>query len=262
MKLKIIFAPLTLIIAVGMFIYFVWPALNDVKIAQAKLKQSNADLQKAIARGQNIVSLKDSLDQNKDKEDLVLSFLPPQKNEERIIDTIDYLAKDSGVGVININIEKETQALPQVSGTVTAAESLSINSEGALIAPDGSIMQQLNEIKFLTTKINLTGDYENIKLFMDQVYKMEMFHSANSLSIKRQENQSIQPEVSPSALIAELDVNFGYLAPATLQTNAKLPVFEKNSFDLKPVEKLENLISKKVPVLEEGVKGKSNPFLP
>lgn len=261
MRLKVFFTPLVFFVAVIVSIWYIWPAIIEIRVKTSEVSTSKKNLESAISRKENSEILKDILDKNKDKEDFILNYLPVSKNDEKVIDGINYLAIDSGLSIASFNIEEEkaddmfAQSSDNLSGSdVSAAPGSPVNAEAQTIKP---------KIRFSNAKITLFGKYENIKIFLNQIYKMEMLNKINSLTISKSkgaetaENQGNNNEI----LSADIEIKFGHMSQINVKEGITSDVFSKNNFNFSPYLKINELIMKKIPVLDEGQKGKGNPFI-
>jgi len=260
MRLKVFFTPLAFFIAVVVSIWYIWPAVSEIKTKTNEVAASKESLDSAISRKENSETLKNVLDKNKDKEDFILSYLPILKNDERVIDGINYLAIDSGLSMVAFNIEEEKVNNPFVQNNGDLSATGAVDSGQAGIVP---IVKP--KIRFSNAKVTLSGRYEGIKMFLDQIHRMEMLNKINSLTITKAkgvetvENQ--ENSGNNEILSAEVEIKFGHMDQISEKGGMNSPVFSKNNFDFSSYSKISELIAKKIPVLDEGQKGKSNPFI-
>src|SRR5680860_1302581 len=97
MKLKTLFFPIMLIISISIFIGFVKPDIDLAKIKYEENKTSTQRLETIAAKRENIEKLKNDYVIKKDKRDFFTKYFPKQKSEERVLDTINFLAKESSI---------------------------------------------------------------------------------------------------------------------------------------------------------------------
>jgi hypothetical protein len=125
-------------------------------------------------------------------------------------------------------------------------------------------------VKFAIANVNISGKYENIKIFLSQIYKMEIINKVSLLSISKELNTNINANADANAenteggdvLIANVEIKFGYM-PYINQAGSDLSaVFSQSNFNFGSYSKINELIARKIPVLDTGQKGKVNPFLP
>jgi hypothetical protein len=267
MSLKMIFTPFAILIAIIISIWYIWPLVGEIQIEQKAVEMSKNNLAATINKKGNSEKLRADLDKNKDKEDFILNYLPGSSSEDKMIDGINYLATDSGLSLINISIEKEkitsTETTPASDTLPGANPTIINNSAGTSLGVDPSLIAQKPKINSINVKATVYGKYDSLKIFLNQIYKMEMFNKINSVSISKAQTESSGGEtVGDDVLAADIEIKFGYLPPIHGNGNNPSAVFSKSSFDYSSYSKITNLIARKIPALDEGQKGKSNPFLP
>ena len=240
MKLKILFFPLSLATAIVLFIWFIHPEFSQFKEDRNELDAQRNILREVKIKKQNINNLNASLDDNLDKEKLILEYLPPFEKEEDIINALNYLATSSGTVLVDFeaNIVKGNLGRSKIpkTGEENAAETVKHKTKAIL---------------------NLTGSYENIRSFFDQIYRMKR---ANNISMV---NISSQPE--SENLLAKAEIYFDYLPQSRLSLENELsdPIFSQKSFDFTVADKVKELTGgDNISKLETGSVGRSNPFLP
>ncbi|MDO8529219.1 MAG: hypothetical protein Q7S18_00955 [bacterium] len=267
MRLKVIFAPISFLLAIVISIWYIWPAVQDIRTKMDEIKSSKDALNSTIEKKNNIKALESSLDKNKDKENFMLSFFPSQKSEEKIIDGLNYLATDSGLAFVKIAITEEKESVVQPGQAASSSPESNLSAADASSAVPGSLTtsapKPLAKIKTVGAEVSIIGKYENIKMFLNQIYKMEMLNEISSLSIsKPMESSSEGEQASSGSLSADITIKFGFLPITHVEAGGSLPIFSQRDFDFSFYSKLESMIAKKIPLLDEGQKGKSNPFLP
>lgn len=261
MKIKILVFPVVLAISVTVFIAYTWPELGAVRETKSNLGESEKVWKNTLEKKNNLENLKNSLNQNQDKESFVLSYLPPDKSEERIINGISYLAANSGTSLTNLSLEEE-------KNVVSKGEEAPMDSKGALFSGSstGDTSSPENQaakpqIRFAKFKISIIGNYDNIRTFLEDLHRMEMFNSVDSVLIGKQEENKDQSQ-NPGVLYTTIEASFGYLPKTKISRDYSDPVFARSSFDFASYDKLKSLVSKKIPALEVKEQGRANPFLP
>ncbi|MFH0969464.1 MAG: type 4a pilus biogenesis protein PilO [Patescibacteria group bacterium] len=262
MRLKIFFMPLAILVAIVMSIWYIWPVAKEIMEKRANLGKVKENLNSILEKKQNLESLKASLDKNKDKEDFILNYLPVSRNESRIVNGINYIATNSGLSLISLAIS-EVKALENSSNvpvnTSPVSAELLINAGSSEI---GETPQNPKpETRFSEVKTVVSGKYESIKMFLDQLYSMEMLNKISIINISKGINEG-ENQSGSDILVATINIEFGYMPAVHEENGSSLPVFAKNNFDFSAYSKLNESIKKIVPVLDEGQKGKSNPFMP
>lgn len=263
MRLKIIFTPLAFLVAIIIAIWYIWPTVQEIQLKRKEIAASKVKLEGTQKKKQNVEYLKNALDKNKEKENFILSYLPTRRNEERIINALDSLATDSGIKIKDISLGGEKESAPATPTTESAFVS-NPTIIGTPANPDGTVpvpSRPEPQMKIFSAKLNFSGKYNNIKIFLAQIYKMELFNKINSLSIK---NGSSEEGGDSEILTADIEVTFGYLPEIQEVAGNPSGVFSESNFNFSPYDSIVSLSNTKIPVLilEEGQRGKENPFLP
>ncbi len=265
MRIKILIFPVALAVTIAIVIAYVWPEIGNVKKAKEGLAESQAAFQNIKEKRGNIEKLKIALEQNKDKEAFVLSYLPAQNQEEEIINKLNQLAADSGVALVALSPEKEqaSVAIPENTNEELSSKDILFSSSGEGTPAAG---QQGPALRATKMEISVSGNYAAVKTFLEQVYKMEIFNNIISFSIAKEAEKGSQAgeekTQNPDTLSAEAKIGFGYMSGTRLTGNYSAPIFSRSSFDFTPYDKLIQLVTKKIPALDVGSQGRDNPFLP
>lgn len=246
MRLKIFLTPLAFLVAVVVSIWYIWPAAMNIQLKMDEVKISQENLNTTLEKKNNVAILADSLDKNKDKEEFILKFIPSSKDEEKIVNGLNYLASDSGVSLFNVSMKDDKVSEKPVASDLTTPEQ----------SRDAS--STMPAIKFALVNIAISGKYENIKIFLSQLHKMEIINKINSLSILKATGDDTGGDI----LTANLEIKFGYMPYINQAGNNLSAVFSKSNFNFDSYSKINELVSQKIPVLDAGQKGKANPFLP
>ncbi len=266
MRIKILIFPAALAVTIAIIIAYVWPQIGELKKAKKELAESQATLQNIKEKRNNMESLKKSLEQNKDKEAFVLSYLPVQNQEEEIINKLNQLAADSAVVFDMLSPEKE-----QAKAAVSESANEELSSKNALFSSSNdkgapAAGQAGPMLRAANMELKVSGNYAAVKTFLEQVYKMEIFNNIISLSIAKKAEKGSQTgekeAQNPDTLFVEAKIGFGYMSETRLAGNYSAPIFSRSSFDLAPYDKLIQLATRKIPVLDAGSQGRTNPFLP
>jgi len=221
-------------------IWFIRPEFSQFRKDKNELGVQRNILREVKIKKQNINNLNASLDDNLDKEKLILEYLPPFEREEDIINALNYLATSSGTVLVDFEASIVKGNLEQFKTPKTGEEN--------------AAKTEKHKTK---VSLNLTGSYENIRSFFDQIYRMKR---ANSVSMV---NISSQPD--SENLLAKAEIYFDYLPQFHLSLENELsdPIFSQKNFDFTVANKVKELTSGDNTLkLETGSVGRSNPFLP
>jgi len=269
MRLKFLFFPIMFVISFSIFIGYIWPEINNVKKINTE-KLANTQALQAVKDKQSAIELLGTQILNdSDGSATIKSYLPDKKVEERIIGGINYLAADSGVMLVNIYLKKSDVA-DLTNGAQQNAASVK-NSSASLNNPaNGQVLtDEADGLRFNDATILVNGEYEKIRLFIDQLQKISLLNNIKSLTItnkkKSYEGETEETNPDPSNLSADIVMSFGYLPSLSLDNN-KISKF-KPEMDNNAVGILKQYVSQKtesVAAITGGIgnKGKANPFLP
>jgi len=252
MRLKFFFLPIILVISFSIFIGYIWPEIINIKSINAKKIENTQSLQSIKDNQVAIESVGTQIANDNGSKTMIDNYLPDKKVEERIIGGINYLAVDSGVSLVDVSLKN-------VDTSVLANNT----------APAANALNNIDKLQFSEATVSISGDYEKIKLFIDQLQKMSLFNDIKSLTISNQEKSSANTNGAGSSvssdLSADIVIDFGYL-PSSVLDNNKITNF-KSEIDEDTISVLKQYISQKTEsaaaaINNIGNKGKANPFLP
>lgn len=257
--------PLFLGLIVGalyLFIFQIWPDFQKISVKKAELasaqemvasiKQKNANMNSLIA------SLKNG--QNESQKTFVLGYIPMEKKEELIFNSLSRIASSEGVSVVlggaALESPKETAAVVQQE---TQSSQEALFGSGATLDGMGIPVVVLPSEKKITAKVLVLGKYENVKKFVEKVYVLDMLKNISVIDLASAKDEK---GGSTENISANLVADFSYIPGADIKNDYNSPVFEKSSFDFATVNQFMGLLSQKAEVVTvEGV-GRVNPFLP
>ncbi|KKQ45464.1 MAG: hypothetical protein US63_C0016G0015 [Candidatus Moranbacteria bacterium GW2011_GWC2_37_8] len=278
MRLKFLFFPLIIIISLSIFIGYIWPELENLKNANEE-KISNQDALKAIKDKKTAIQTIDAqINSDSEGETIINNYLPNRKIEERILTGVNFLATDSGVSLANISLQEGSDA----ANKNDEAQSLSLMPLAAVVGAAANQSNQnskdakdVSDIQFTQTSITVSGDYDKIRLFLDQVQRMSIFNSIKSLSITSQysedetkkdttveANEQTSQAESSTNLSANVVIDFGWMNTVKID-NQKIASF-KAGLDNSTIAAVKQYVSQKAPGADRtgDSNGKKNPFLP
>ncbi|HAV11149.1 MAG TPA: hypothetical protein DCX32_01220 [Candidatus Moranbacteria bacterium] len=253
MKLKILFFPLILIASISVFIAYIWPEITDVRALAAENKKAMENLDLIRSKKDTVKSLDQELGRNRDKEELVKQYLAENKNEENIIDAVNFLATGASVSLVNISIEG--------GGSITDGSNEELALSRKIINQPKSSAQSETPIELKNVPFNITiaGKYENIKGFIEGLNKIALMSDVRRISVSSQKSE--KEDSAPSdTLSAEIASEFYYLKSVKAQNSYNLKVLNSNTFDFSQVDRIKQFVSQGASKLEVGEKGKTNPF--
>ncbi len=238
MNVKILFFPLSITIALLVSVFYVKPEIATVMADHAIWTEKQNIDENVAQKTQNAIDLGKDLDVNKENEAMVQRYLPDMRDDDRIIDSINFFATQSGVTLASMKIDKVAEP---AAGSVPA-------SDQAMPAP-----------KALSVTVTAVGTYEGIRDTVARLSHMDRFQDFSTVSLDRAtEAQSLGQS---NVLVGTLAMNFTYLPKVSAQGNPSLPILSSNSFDFGVVQKLKQYVSATVPPMESSASGSGNPFL-
>ena len=218
MKIKLLLAPSLLVIAAAMFIWMVYPAytngIDGVKENHKKLKEKKLLAAKLNQRYENVMKLASELDADTSEKNTIFSYIPNEKEDEKIIDSLNSTALKNELTVLNISLADIREEI------VPAEEIVDPSALGGEILPDGTVavaevdvdtplpFKVVNPRK-LAVKFSVLGKYDKEIALLDSLYKMKRFNKVSALEIKttKKEDQSLSDD-----LVMNIELEFVYLA--------------------------------------------------
>lgn len=253
MNVKILLTPLIIVIAIIFAIWFVYPAYSNgvdgVKEKYAQLKSEESKFSGLESKSQNAEKLFSEISSLGADKDILYQFIPEAAKEEEVLDNINYLASASGVSISKFSISQPSANNQLMEDT---------NPDGSSSAPSFSLPKNIK------ASINLAGNYENIKSFLNKVDKFERYENFSKLQISQNlENSADGAAVLSDVLNVSADVDFNFLEKTNLsESNANDPVFSSDKLDLSAITEIKNKKTTEVLKLDAGQRGKANPFMP
>lgn len=258
MKIKLFLAPSLIVIMITLIIWTVYPAytngVDGVKEKYQKVKnQKNlmVGLDYRISNAQKLIA---DLDVNVSSNEVVFDYISREKEDEKIIDNLDLLARDSSLFVTNISVsEIKNEVVPDQTITPVSEANPAVSLQPAV-----AFRTMPNKIR---VDFSVVGNYENIKILLEKVQKLKRFSNISDLEIKIQikEDQSLS-----ESLLADMTLEFNYLKEPSKLADGDIEnsIFSSGVFSKEVIEKIKNSRSIGVNNVSPGQKGIANPFLP
>lgn len=267
MRLKFLFFPTVLIVAVALFIGVIWPGLQEYKL----LSSQNVELEKQLSdldkREQNAQQMALELEEQKEARDFVDRYLPVSPSEERILDSVNYVAVGSGVALAGIEVKEavaQTAAPESVAqgSLLTSVDPATADSLGANLSPDAAAGKS-SPVKKVDASVKVVGELDKIKLFLANVRKLEFYNNIKTVEVSKQDAVRGEngEEENSNVLAATLEISFGYM-PRLKTQSSDGALFASASLDKSSYEELRDYAKQIIPSLEPEAAGRTNPFLP
>jgi Tfp pilus assembly protein PilO len=257
-------------ISIAIIFGFVYPSYLELETAKKFSTENTKESDDISKKLGNVKSLAEDLVKNSQNVNLIEAYLPKTPKEERIINSVNYLANAAGVLLIDIAIEKDknNNVIPQMQAEIpiTGQVDPSLATSAAPVVPIAPV-ELKSELKFLDVKISIAGEYDKIQMFVDSIQKSDEYNEAFQYKIARNKETETttatgeKKVVDPAILLAEINMKSGFSAFSknVKSTNLKTES-EKNDFSV--LKKIQDNISQKSPIIEAKSSGKNNPFLP
>jgi hypothetical protein len=262
MKLK---TPLFLALVIGpilAIILVIWPDIQVAMLQQNVLAEKQALVDSIKEKNQNMKGLTASLadPQNSADKEFVLNYIPLEKREEVIFNSINNIANAEGVKValsnVGLKLAKE-EILPVVE--VAPAPSLLAAPVAGEVATAPVPASVLPQPKKITAEISIVGSYQGQKNFIAKLYALDMMKGITSFDLTAvNSGEGGARDLLNSTIGAE----FTFIPEAKIGRDYNNAIFSQKVFDFASVEKIKTLLSQKMTEVTVGEAGRTNPFLP
>ncbi len=247
MKLKLLITPIIIILAVVFTAAFILPKALEAKDSFDKFKKSKQELEKTLEKIEKAKKLGQELKTNTEKQNILLRYIPASKQEEEIINNLNAIAASEGLAVASLSPADKAEA-----ATESALSENGVPGTANAAAQSGKAMEMAN------AEMDVVGNYDQIKAFLEKVGKMQRVVNILSLEISK---VTTDQNADPNKLQASMDLGFGYLEKVNI-ANANNEILDKGKFDMSVIEKIKNNAKTDFSGVEVGQTGKANPFIP
>ena len=290
MKLKFLFFPLSLILLTVFSIWFIWPAWFNEEDGINGLKEianEKGNLLEMVGQKKSkIASLENSLSTNPEQVEAISSYLSSEEEKEEIINGLNHLAVSAGLSLIQVELESlnaknvknlgqgvssndEEKIAVKIMPEKTGIEIKKTISADKKIGNSSSDIEEFS-LELIAARTVVSGEYENIKNFLDQIYRMEIMNNIYSINISKEtiEETGVAGEENAAsvstnkALLMKVDIYFGYMPTYKVVAGKSLDdfYFEIDKFNLGIAEKINERIVSGIPEIEVGETKTKNPF--
>lgn len=181
MKLKILFFPLSIMLALVIFIWMTKPDWDSLKNEKSNLGTLQEEAQKIDSQLQSLDAAYSQFSNLSDEKALIANAIPSSEKPDELIAEYYLKAKESEVFVVSAKAEDAAASSScNAPAAVPAVENLDDDS-GTPSAPVVSApCLQSSKIS-----LSLAGSYLNLKKFMGQIEKMNRFTMAKDFTITK-----------------------------------------------------------------------------
>jgi len=213
MRLKILFFPLSVIIALSLFIWGTKPNLNLIKQKKQELDSKKEQLSKVE---KNLGVLRGEIGriaQFPEEQELVEDALPWKNKDAAFFSEIYNYAIETGVFIYSLD-KKENKSLASRTNCQEQSQ-LALMSEGISSDEADEGTQTLPICKMETKKeeviLKLSGGYLNLKNFINKLSKANRFNKITSIAFSKKENTQAQEEGQEGANAEEVEADLTFL---------------------------------------------------
>jgi hypothetical protein len=245
MRLKLLLAPLMMILIIVSIIWFVVPAYQDVSLKRSELKDSEAKLEELKAKALAADKLVSDLQSKNAEQSTVLTYLPASTFEEQVIDNLNYIASNDGVSIYNLSVKEITPEALAAAGIAAGTE------------------KSNPSLKKVEVSYGMVGGYDKIKSVLQKIFMLKRYNGVKSISIKKVFSPgSENKDASADNLQADVKLAFDYLEEMKTVENLDNAILTSGTFNMKAVNDIGSVTSVELMKLAPPAAGRANPFQP
>jgi len=259
MRLKILVPPLFIVSILILAIGYIKPDLGTMQTKKADIRAKEDAVANMGAIIANIDALNSSLDTRQEFEKLAYRYLPNTQSQEQVIDAFNFLALQSGVVIVKMELKQSSN---QKAAPASKTTTLGGDSTGSSAVPKSETSASVTAKTFVFTG-SVIGSYENIKAFFDRLAHAERYQKVSFFSLEKSQEKTGSAQSSDknqNLLIGTFEAEFGYLSPEPITSALNMPLARKSEFDFSNADRLLEQITSVIPTLEKGQTGRPNPF--
>lgn len=260
MSLKLIFLPASLVFAIAIGIFWIYPEYQSISAQKTGkvdiLKNKEAELaqkQQMKSNGDKLVS---QLNDNKDGVDRMLEIFPRLSEEEKGVAMVSRAVQASGISFVEIGVAAGSQGESSPSA-VSVEEPIAMDATAEMDAMGQPVVASVESIKARSVDVSFSviGSYDGFKQFAMELEKAPRKNKITKLEIgkKVEEGQDLF-EMSGT-------VSFEYAPISKVQSGVISSAFSQDSLDFSSLEGRQRESEYLAPG-EALPAERSNPFLP
>ena len=261
MRLKVLLTPFFVVMILIIGIGYIKPDIEAVQMKRSDVALKKDMVTKMETIRANTLSLTGSLDAAQQSEKFAYRYLPETLSQDQVIDIFNFLAAQSGLTVIAMDLKQPPAAISEESVLPSSAAPL-VTGVDTASGTGAQVPTEPEKVKTFMLVGSVQGSYENIKAFFNRLVSMERFHEVRVFSISA-DVQAALPDgtVDVNRLKGTFEASIGYLPAKSVVSAYGIPVFAQPKFDLSALTLwMERIGGSVVPPLEKGQTGKANPF--
>jgi Tfp pilus assembly protein PilO len=177
MKIKIYFLPLSLVVVLFVFVYFIKPAWGENKQLKKELIKEQTILEELISKSNFLEKALSHYQQFSQDKELINNAMPVSNREDKLVGEINEVANSAGivVGKIGINEQKKVKRTIQREP----------------LQDDQSAIEE-DSLVTLSVDIETVGEYTQIKKFIEMLNAANRFMKIELIDLSRLEQKEDQ----------------------------------------------------------------------
>lgn len=228
MVIRILLFPVVLMLVLYFVIVLIVPT-HDAITAEKKIIVQKEKTRDAVKAKQNqVAEFISGVNTHPAEKEFLLDFLPQDKQEETLINDISQLAEKTEVSLFSIGFT---------------------NGE--------STTKSVQDVRLIEGRMIVSGTYENLQAFMDQLFHIDRFYAFRTSSIVKPEQDKVAEGQDSKYLNGTINFAYGNM-PGVATINST--VFDQK-IDYALIATLLNTAAQTDPLVPE-VQNRTNPFLP
>lgn len=267
MSLKILLFPVCIILSLTLIIGFIKPDVVDILAKRKTITAKQTDLARVGQTIQSVKRMTVEIDGRQEGEKFVLKYLPISLEEERVLDTFNYLAAQSGVVIVEASAEENPPVETPIPEDLHASMSFQALADAQVVDPSVPPVPKTRTIHSYTGTVSVMGAYSNLKDFFQRLSQSDRYRTTIAFSIEKPDEKDIQGDADDkqSAYPADFlkgtyEAEFAHFPIREMGSALDIPLFQKERFDFGTVDDLINFVSNPLPAMEVNLSPKSNPF--
>lgn len=262
MRLKILVVPFFIIMVLVLAIGYIQPDFTVTQDKRAMLAVKEEQIASAQRIVNNAGALAGALDSRKESEQFVLRYLPSALDQDRMIDTVNFIASQSGLLVSDLAVKQELKPVAAVE-PVTSVNPLDPTAAAGVLDDTSLLPPEPVVAQAFTLTVKARGTYENLKVFFDRLTHMDRMHTVKSFEIGAADQSGAAGTAVKSTgsdLLGTYEASLDYYPVRQIRTALNIPVFQQSQLDFSSVGKAINFVTNVLPALEKPQSGRGNPF--
>ena len=246
MKLKVLLAPVLIVLIVVMAIWYVYPAFQDLMSKKESLNSEQNKLSDIQEKNNTAAALLQTLNGETDRRNTLTSYIPEQRKEEEMISALNALSGAEGLSVYKIAVlDTAVATAPNAAGADNAAGT----------APAKPMVNNF------IINLGVAGNYGKIKDLLIKIASLPRFNSIATLKITKVLDPTGADNSGSDNLQADISLNFNYMSKGDAVVNFDNAIFSSGKFDLAVVDDIKSKMSTVVNGLTVDAHGVPNPFV-